>query len=263
MAQSKLFNRFLNPLLISLLLSISARFPAFAVELVEIQDRGQLIVAVKDNTRPLGFIDEEGKLAGLEIDLARRLAKDLLGDENALLLKPVLNQDRLHWVINGRVDVVIARVSATDARRRIVDLSPHYYLDGTGLITKDVTVTNAEGLKNAKIAVLQGSSTIAVMRDRLPNANLVGVHSYQEARSLLENDQVKAFAADKSVLAGWTQEYPQYKLLPERLSGSPLCIAMPKGLQYKELHLAVDKAVLNWRKSGWLQERIEYWGLAQ
>ncbi len=263
MAQSKLLNRFLNPLLISLLLSISASFPVFAVELAKIQDRGQLIVAIKDNTRPLGFIDEEGKLAGLEIDLARRLAKDLLGDENALVLKPVLNQERLHQVINEQVDIAIARVSDTDARRRIVDLSPYYYLDGTGLITKDVTVANAEGLKDAEIAVLFGSSTIAVVRDRLPNANLVGVSSYQEALELLESNQVKAFAADKTVLAGWTQEYPQYKLLPERLSGSPLCIAMPKGLQHKELHLAVDKAVLNWRKSGWLQERIKYWGLDQ
>ncbi len=263
MAQSKLLKRLLNPLLISLPLTILASFPTIAVELAEIRDRGQLIVAVKDNTRPLGFINEEGKLAGLEIDLARRLAKDLLGDENALALKPVLNQDRLQLVINEQVDVAIARVSDTDARRRIVDLSPYYYLDGTGLITKDITVTNAEGLKDAKIAVLFGSSTIAVVRDRLPQANLVGVNSYQEALELLESNQVKAFAADKTVLAGWTQDYPQYKLLPERLSGSPLCIAMPKGLQHKELHLAVDQAVLNWRRSGWLQERIEYWGLAE
>ena len=232
-----------------------------AAELAEIKQRGKLIVAVKDNTRPLGFIDDTGKLKGLEIDLARRLARDILGDKNAVVLQPVTNEDRLKAIVDERVDIAIARVSDTESRRRIVDLSTYYYIDGTGIITKDVTVANAEGLTTSKIAVLYDSTTIAIMRDRLPNAQLIGVNSYQEALSLLENDQVRAFAGDITVLTGWMQEYPEYKLLPEKLSGAALCIVMPKGLQHKELQLAVDKAIANWRESGWLQERIEYWGL--
>ena len=227
------------------------------VELAEIKERGKLIVAVKDNTRPLGFTDKEGNLIGLEIDIARRLAKDILGDENAIVLQPVNNEDRLKAVIDEEVDIAIARVSDTPSRRRIVDLSAYYYLDGTGIITKDVTdVPN-----NTEIAVLYDSETIAVVRDRFPDAQLVGVNSYQEALNLLETDRVRAFAADISVLTGLVQEFPQYKLLPERLSGTALSIVMPKGLQHKELQLAVDRAISDWRESGWLQERIEYWGL--
>jgi polar amino acid transport system substrate-binding protein len=232
-----------------------------ATELSEIQRRGKIVVAVKNNTRPLGYLNEQGKLAGLEIDLARHLAKELLGDENAVILKPVSNQDRLKVVIDNQVDIAIARVSDTSSRRRIVDLSPYYYLDGTGIITQNVTVANVEGLSKSKIAVLYGSTTIAIIRDRLPQAQLIGVSSYQEALNLLESKQVQAFAGDITVLTGWVQEYSQYKLLPERLSGEPLCIVMPKGLQHKELHLAVDKAIAKWRKSGWLQERIKRWGL--
>ena len=232
-----------------------------ATELAEIKQRGKLIVAVKDNTRPLGFIDDTGKLTGLEIDLARRLAQDILGDKDAVVLQPVTNEDRLKAIVDDEVDIAIARVSDTASRRRIVDLSSYYYLDGTGIITKDVTVANAEGLTTSKIAVLYDSTTIAVMRDRLPDVQLVGVNSYQEALSLLESDRVRAFAGDISVLTGWIQEYPEYKLLPERLSGAALCIVMPKGLQHKELQLAVDRAISSWRESGWLQERIEYWGL--
>ncbi|MEN9565215.1 MAG: glutamine-binding protein of glutamine transporter, partial [Cyanobacteriota bacterium] len=40
-----------------------------------------------------------------------------------------------------------------------------------------------------------------------------------------------------------------------------LAIVMPKGLQYQELRTKVNRAIANWKKSGWLQERIEYWGL--
>ncbi len=233
----------------------------WAAELAEIEERGKLIVGVKDNTRPLGFIDGSGNLAGLEIDIARRLAEEILGDSSAVEFQAVSNRDRLKVVVDNQVDIAIARVSATDSRRRIVDLSPHYYLDGTGIIAKDVTVANATGLSESKIAVLYDSTTIAVVRHRLPKAQLVGVESYTAALELLESGQVQAFAADISVLTGWVQEYPQYRLLPERLSGSALSVVMPKGLQHQELQLAVDKAISKMRKSGWLQERIEYWGL--
>lgn len=228
-----------------------------AAELTEIKERGKLIVAVKNNTRPLGFTDDEGNLTGLEIDIARRLAKDILGDENAVVLQPVNNKDRLKAVIDEEVDIAIARVSDTPSRRRIVDLSTYYYLDGTGIVTKDITVDPS----NTEIAVLYDSETIAVVRDRFPDARLIGVSSYQEGLNSLETNQVRAFAADITVLTGLVQEYPQYKLLPERLSGAALSIVMPKGLQHKELQLAVERAISDWRESGWLQERIKYWGL--
>ena len=253
--------KLLSSLAIALLTALSNHSDTSAAELVEIKERGKLIVAVKNNTRPLGYTDSQGNLTGLEIDIARRLAKDILGDTGEVVLQPVTNQERLKVVIDEKVDIAVARVSDTPSRRRIVDLSAYYYLDGTGIVTKDVTVTNAEALTTGKIAVLYDSETIPVVRDRLPDAELVGVKSYQEALALLENNQADAFAADISVLTGWVQEYPQYKLLPERLSGSALCIVMPKGLQYTDLQLAVEQAILNWRKSGWLRERIEYWGL--
>jgi polar amino acid transport system substrate-binding protein len=40
-----------------------------------------------------------------------------------------------------------------------------------------------------------------------------------------------------------------------------LAVVMPKGLQYKELRAKVNRAIADWKESGWLQERIEYWGL--
>ncbi|MGK7899547.1 MAG: transporter substrate-binding domain-containing protein [Xenococcus sp. (in: cyanobacteria)] len=234
---------------------------AIAAELSEIENRGTITIAVKDNLRPLGYKDNQDNLIGLEIDLARRLALDILGDADAVNLVPVSNQDRLKVVIDDKVDIAIAKVTDTSSRRRIVDLSPYYYLDGTGVITQDITFAKADDLMTGTIAVLYNSATIAVVRNRLPQAKLVGVASYQEALNLLETGEVEAFAGDRTVLAGWQQEYPQYRLLPERLSGEPLCIVMPKGLQYQSLRSKIHDALLDWRESGWLQERIEYWGL--
>lgn len=235
--------------------------PSHAAELKEIQQRGKLIVAVKDNLRPLGFRDATGKLQGLEIDLAQRLAQDLLGKPDAVELQPVANRDRLAVVLEDKVDLTIAGVTATESRSRVVSFSIPYYLDGTALIAKDASVQKLNNVARSKIAVLKGSSSIATVRYVLPRVQFVGVDSYQEARSLLESGTVGAFAADASVLSGWVQEDPQYQLLPTLLSAEPLSVVMPKGVQYDELRRRVNQAIARYSAEGWLQQRAAYWGL--
>lgn len=252
--------RLLNLIMAIALLAVTPQL-IFARELSEIEAEGELKIAVKDNLRPLGFTDREGNLVGLEIDIARKLAEELLGDSEAVEFLAVNNQERLQVVLEDEVDLAIARVSVTTPRARIVDFSPYYYLDGTGIITNNSEIKSVDDLAFSKIAVLEKSGTIAVVRNRLPSADLVGVESYQEALELIENGGADAFAGDRSVLTGWVQEYPSYTLLPARLSGAALAIVMPKGLQYQELRSKVDSAIAEWKKSGWLQERIEYWGL--
>ncbi|MBD2358042.1 transporter substrate-binding domain-containing protein [Tolypothrix sp. FACHB-123] len=234
---------------------------ASAAEMPEIQRRGYLTIAVKDNLRPLGFRDANGNLQGLEIDLAQRLASDLLGKANAVKLQPIANRDRLSVVFNNKVDFAIARVTATESRSRLVSFSVPYYFDGTYLVVKDTGIQQTKDLANRKIAVLNNSSTIADVRYYVPNAELVGVNSYQEARSQMETGEVQAFAADASLLSGWIQEYPQYRLLPNKLSTAPLSVAMPKGLQYDDLRLQVNEAIARYIAEGWLKQRAQYWGL--
>jgi polar amino acid transport system substrate-binding protein len=36
---------------------------------------------------------------------------------------------------------------------------------------------------------------------------------------------------------------------------------MPKGLQYDELRRKVNEAIAHYTVTGWLKQRIEYWGL--
>lgn len=242
---------------------------ANASELAQIRERGYVIIGVKDNLRPLGFQNEAGQLAGLEIDLARRIAQELLGDAAArsprypqgVALQPLSNSDRIPALLEDKVDLVIARVTATASRARLVDFSTPYYLDGTTFVTR--SAQTLKDLQYQPIAVLNGSSTIAVVRSRLPQARLVGVDSYEEAQKLLEADQVSAFAADATVLTGWVQEFPQYHLLPQLISTAALAVAMPRGLQYEDLRQQVNGAIANWQIQGLLRQSILNWGLPE
>jgi polar amino acid transport system substrate-binding protein len=232
-----------------------------AADLDTIRDRGYVIVAVKDNWRPLGYVDDQGNLVGYEIDLARQLALELLGDAEALQLRPVANVDRIPAVLNDEVDVAIAGVSITPMRQRIVQFSLPYYLDGTGFVTRRPTIRTVNDLQRGAIALLQGSAAIPVIQYLFPTVDLVGVASYPQALTALEGGQADAFAGDVTVLAGWVQEHPTYRLLPEVVTAEPLAVVMPKGTQYESLRREVNAAVAEWHDNGWLEDQATAWGL--
>jgi polar amino acid transport system substrate-binding protein len=232
-----------------------------AADLQTIQQRGRLIVAVKSDLRPLGFRENDSQLKGLEIDIAHRLAQELLGRKDALELQVVSNPDRLTAVLDGKVDIAIAHVTGTSLRSRLVSFSIPYYLDGTALVTRDASVQRMADVGKRTIAVLDGSTTLATLRYRLPEADLISVPSYQAAYALLEKNEAVAFAADASVLTGWVQEFPSYRLLTPTFSAEPLCIVMPKGPQYDALRSQINQIIARWTAEGWLQERAKYWGL--
>lgn len=260
-------------LCLSLLFLNVGTLPISAATLKEIQQRGYIIVAVKDNFPPLGFKDQSGNLQGLEIELAQRLAQDLLSKSNAsnsdkldkldnlVRFKPVTNLQRLTAVIEGEVDIAIAKVTATASRERIVNFSIPYYFDGGFIATKDTSIQKLTDLQNSKIAVLKNSSTIAPLRYYLPKAELVGVESYLEGQSFIDNNQVTAFAADITSLSNWIKQNPQYRLLPTKISTQPLSVVMPKGLQYDELRREVSQLIASYLEKGWLKERTQHWGL--
>lgn len=236
---------------------------AAAAELSKIRDRGYITIAVKNNRPPLGFIDETGELNGFEIEIAHRLAEELLGNSSAIKFVPVSNVDRLNAVLADRVDVAIADITLTEPRRRIVSFSDPYYLDGTAFITQNPNIQNLSGLRTGTVALLDRSSSVPHVKFILPGAQLVSVSSYAEGRDLLTSGRVDAFAGDASVLAGWSLESGAqgYRILPSILSADPLAIAMPKGTQYDPLRTAINQAVRHWYEEGWLQARAAYWKL--
>ncbi|TVQ58946.1 MAG: ABC transporter substrate-binding protein [Spirulina sp. DLM2.Bin59] len=238
-----------------------SRFPGYATEWAAIEARGKLIVAVKDNTRPLGFRDPDGMLRGFEIDLARQLALMLLGSDTAVELVPVSNSDRLDILNRGEVDFVLAGLTVTPMRSRRVYFTRPYHFDSTSLITRQPSITQLADLRGQRVALLRGSSAIAVLRHRAPDVILVGVESYQAAMQLLAAGEVAAFAGDRTILTGWSQIYPEYRVLDHQLSSEPLGVAIAKTANSGRLLVALNQALRELDQSGWLAEHRAIWGL--
>lgn len=240
---------------VSLLFCMGTASPAIAADLATIQRRGYLIVGVQADQPLLAWQDSQGQWQGFEVALARSLASELFGSPEAVRFHGLRNRDRLPALLDDRVDILIAQMTVTDSRRRVVQFSQPYYRDRIGLLS-------LQGNANPqRVAVLQGSSAIPLLRSQASELQLVGVESYAAAQVALDQGQVEAIAADRLILRQWQRQNPRYQLLPQQWGDFPLAIALPQGLQYRSLQIVVDRVLQKWKADDKLRDVTNRWGL--
>ena len=96
----------------------------------KIKARDKIIVGVKYDTKPFGFIDNNQKISGFDIDLAHLIAKYLLNDPNKVEFVQVTPQNRILALNSGQIDMVIATMTVTEQRKQVVEFSRPYYMAG-------------------------------------------------------------------------------------------------------------------------------------
>jgi len=98
----------------------------------KVMTRGKMVVGVKADYKPWGFRNESGEIVGMEIDMAKAAA-DAMGVE--LELVPVQSSNRMQFLEQGKIDMMIATMSDRDDRRKIVGIvQPNYYTSGTNVV---------------------------------------------------------------------------------------------------------------------------------
>ena len=122
----------------------------------DIKKRGTLIVGVKADYKPFGFRDPSGGIIGLEPDLAADVAKKL---GVKLELIPVVSANRMEFLNQGKIDLMIATMSDKAERRKIVQvIEPLYYSDAVNvLLKKGSPVKSWEDLKGKKLCGTTGA----------------------------------------------------------------------------------------------------------
>ncbi|MEP7139955.1 MAG: transporter substrate-binding domain-containing protein, partial [Caldimonas sp.] len=136
-------------------LALAGVTAARADALADIKSKGVLVVGTKADYRPFGFIDPSGKIVGFEPDLAADVAKRL---GVKLELVPVVSSNRMQFLQQGKIDLMIATMSDTPERRKIIDIvDPNYYGSGTNVLAlKSTKLTDWGQLKGKKVCLIQG-----------------------------------------------------------------------------------------------------------
>ena len=127
--------------------------------------RDKLIVAVTSTARPNGYIDDDGKLTGFEIEFARLIAKSILGSPDKVEFVTTTSDGRFPAVLSGRVDFGIS--TATIYPDRTVRLAwTRPYIDSTTFVVvrKGSPVKTLADLDNGDVTF--ASTNSAAMVDR-------------------------------------------------------------------------------------------------
>jgi len=126
--------------------------------LEEINERDKIVIGVKTDYTPFGFIDSDGENAGLEVDIARRITEEVLDSEEKVEFVPVTALNRIELLKQGKIDLVIATMTDTEERRQEIDFSENYYSSGVGLLTKKGSgIETWEDLEGKTVCGIEGA----------------------------------------------------------------------------------------------------------
>jgi len=129
---------------------------ANADDLATIKQRGTLIAGVKADYPPFGFRSASGEITGIEPALAADVAKSL---GVKLELVPVTVSDRIQLLEQGKIDLIIATMNATMARRWAVDIvKPYYYAAGYNImVPRSTNLKSWAELKGKPVCGVKGA----------------------------------------------------------------------------------------------------------
>ncbi len=119
------------------------------------RDDGPLVLAVMPDLPPYAYIDEAtGEICGLDIDIVRAAAAKM---GQPLEIRRVLFADMIPSVKDGRADFAAGGLTITEGRRRNVDFSDTYAIEGSAFLyrsgEKMPTMITIESLR---VAVVEG-----------------------------------------------------------------------------------------------------------
>jgi len=122
----------------------------------DIKKKGVLVVGVKTDYPPWGMRDASGNIAGMEPDMAADVAKRL---GVKLELVPVVSSNRMQFLQQGKIDLMIATMNDKPDRRQVVGIiEPSYYASGVNILaTKKAGLKAWEQLKGQKVCGIQGA----------------------------------------------------------------------------------------------------------
>lgn len=223
------------------LVGVACNKPASNDLLKDIQQKKVLTVGVKFDAPPFGVLDSDGYVKGFEIDLAKALAKKLLGNEKAIQLVQVNTATRIAALNSKQVDLIIATMTITPERQKVVTFSQPYYHAQQGIMVKADSAFNAlPAVAEQPIAYVIGGTTESNLKKAFPKAQLIGFKSHSEAFSAFNAGRTAAFCADDVILYGYYHAHCGVKILPGRISKEPYGIAFRKDAASQSLNKAVQ-----------------------
>jgi polar amino acid transport system substrate-binding protein len=205
--------------------------------------------------------DPAGHIVGIEPDLADDLGKRL-GVKVELV--PVSPANRIQFLQQGRIDVILASLTYNDERAKVVSfIQPFYYAGGTGLILrKSESVKTWADLKGKTLCGVQGTYYNRDISEKY-GATVSAFADVNQAINAMSNGACVGFVED-STITGLAIHNPRLSDFDTPLAADdvkPWGLAVSKENADTPLSQFLAATVADWHKSGALIALEKKWDL--
>lgn len=197
----------------------------------KIQARGRLIAGVDQNIYLMGFRNPaSGQIEGFDVDMARQVAKAILGDPTKIQFKVLTSDQRIPALEQGEVDIVVRTMTINCERAAKVDFSSVYYQAGQRvLVPRGSGVTGIDALGGKKVCATKGSSSLNNVAAAPSKPIPVAVPNWTDCLVMLQQGQIDAISTDDTILAGLAAQDPYTEMVGEKFTQEPYGMGVPKG----------------------------------
>ncbi len=187
---------------------------AHADALANIISNGKIRVSIDPAAQPYSSVDETGKYAGSEVEIAAKLAKDW---NVALELIPTSPANRIPYLVTNRSDIVISTLSITDERKKVIDFSkPYSAIQIVVGAPKTDNISKLEDLVGKQVAVTRGSTNDAeITKVAIPGTNIVRFEDDATSITALLSGQASYYVTAPALLTTVNKKNPSTEIEPK------------------------------------------------
>lgn len=228
--------------------------------LATIQDKGEITIGLEGDWQPFSYHDKNDKLVGVDVEVAKNIAKKLGVKANIVEGKW---DGLLTGLSTGTYDLVVNGVDITKEREKKFDFSTPYAYDHTVLVVRNdnTTITSFDDLEGKTTANSIGSTYMELGEDY--GATVKGVDDLTKCMDLVKSGGVDATINAATSINDYLQttKDSSFKIVDQSKESTSYAIPMVKGDDNASLKKAVNKALKELKEDGTLSKiSIKYFG---
>ena len=216
-------------------------------------EAGKLHMSTSADFPPYEMISDNGGFEGIDVEVAQAIA-DKLGLE--LVVDDMDFDGALLAAQNGKSDMVMAGVTVTDERLKVMDFSDTYAEGIQSIIVpEDSDIATADDLSGKAIGTQRGTTGYIYCTDDFGEENVIAYDDGLTAVQALNNGQVDAVVIDNAPAQEFVAANPGLKILDTAYAQEDYAIGVAKG--NTQLLDAINGALEELQADGTLQAIVD------
>ena len=208
----------------------AAKAPVLPKLPADIASRKRLIVGVKCDTPPFGYIDVRGKNAGVDVEIAKQFARYAFGRAQRLTFVCAPTAAREPLLTTGRVDLVISTFTYTADRDTRIDFSrPYFNSTGRLLVKNGSPIQKLADIRGKRVATTSGSIYDRWMKRCFTDTQVAVLDSVTNAVLAFNQGRADAVMFDDTSLALIAATDPSSKITDDLFLEQPYGIGIKQG----------------------------------